>query len=748
MRYELHIEGLDCAACALKIEQAVSNLDGVNRAGLTFATGLMHIESERRDEALVSEVAETVQRLERGARVTPRNQAALSLWEAASPATAEDHSRRDGACPSGCTCALHHEDHGQGDHIHQTNENSRGPAHQHSHSHAGGKASLVLFGVGAAAFAAGWLPLPWWGNMLAFGLAAVLSGWPILLQALRGLRHGNLDENLLVVVAVAAAFAIGEWPEAALVTLLFRLGNFLEDLALSRSRRSIEALAEICPDTAKLVTDAGVKQVEASSLQPGDLMEVAPFDRIAADGIVESGRTNLDASALTGEALPVEAEPGDEVLSGMLNQQGLIRVRVSRTSEDSSAARILRLVEDASAQKGKGERFITRFARVYTPLILIAALVLCVVPTLLVGDFTVWLSRALVFLVASCPCALVISIPLAYFSAIGAASKKGVLIKGGRYVEQLAKCKTVAFDKTGTLTSGKLSVTHVACAGLEEDELLRLAGRLEAHSAHPIALAIAERAGSPAPMEGQYSEIPGHGVRYEGPEGTMLAGSARFLTESGIDTAPLGEASVYIAVNGRAVGAIAIGDSLRPDAADTVARLHALGVERVALLTGDGKEAAERVGAECEVDKIYYSLLPEDKVTCMNELRTQASPAVFVGDGINDAPVLACADVGMAMGFGTDSAIESADGVLSSGRLSRLPDVILLFRRAMRLIHFNTAFALTVKAVVLVLGALGMAPMWMAVFADVGVSMITVLNSSRLLMVRGEPKQGETADPA
>ncbi len=743
MRYELRIEGLDCANCALKIERAVSALNGVERAGLSFATGALHIEASREDAAFATEINRTVHALEGGAVVIPRNPAAEALWSLQEEALLCP-VQGDCECPCGhqhgehrrCPSDNHsHTEQGHARKKGHTHENEHAHSGEHTHSHAGGgRLSIGLFAAAAILFAAGLFDLPGWGKPVCFALSVVLAGWPIFLQALRGLRHISLDENLLVTIAVIAAFAIGEWPEAALVTLLFRLGNYLEDLALSRSRRSIEALAEICPDTARLVTSDGAQEIDARSLRPGDTIEIAPFERIAADGVIESGQTHLDASALTGEAMPVMAGPGDEVLSGMLNQQGLIRVRVSRTSEDSSAARILRLVEDAAGQKGEGERFITRFARIYTPAILVAALLLCLIPTLFVGSFTVWLSRALVFLVASCPCALVISIPLAYFSAIGAASKMGVLIKGGRFVELLSKCRTIAFDKTGTLTTGKLEITEIRCNGVEQERLLRLAGQLEAHSAHPIARVIVERAGSPEALSGQYSEIPGRGVRYQDGNITALAGSARLMAEEGVDCSALGDASVYIALSGKAVGALSIGDRAREDAAETIERLRALGVEQIAMLTGDSSAAAERTAQECGLNQVYSSLLPEDKVARMSELRAGGAPAVFVGDGINDAPVLACADVGIAMGFGTDSAIESADGVLSGSRLSRLPDVIVLFRRAMGMIRFNTVFALAVKAVVLALGALGLAPMWLAVFADVGVSMLTVLNSSRLLL--------------
>ena len=738
MRLECRIEGLDCANCALKVEKALGGIAGVREVGVVFAAGRLHLETDRQDPALAGEILRTVDERERGAVVYPQNAAAKALWQAAG-LPVEVSAQPQGSGP--CHDREHRQDHG-GDcacgncHDHEEHGHDHEHHHDHDHGFGGGKVSLILYAAAAVVFCVGLLPLPPVGKAVAFGLAVGLAGWPVLLQAVRSVRHLDLDENLLLVVAVIAAFAMGEWFEAALVTLLFRLGNLLEDVALSRSRRSIESLAAICPDTARLVTAEGVREVAAETLRPGDLIEVAPFERVAADSVVEEGSSYLDTAALTGESRPVAAGVGDEVRSGVLNGEGLLRLRVMRPSEESAAARVLQLVEDAAAQKGRGERFITRFARVYTPAILAAAVLLCLLPTLLGGTFSEWLYRALVFLVASCPCALVISIPLAYFAAIGSASRQGVLIKGGRFVEQLAACRAVALDKTGTLTTGQLAVTDTQALGLSPAGLLELAGRLEAHSQHPLARAIAAAAGHPDPLPGQYREIPGQGVRVDGENFTALIGSHRLLREAGVEGLELARGTVLVALQGRLAGSLTVSDAPRPDAAATVERLRQMGVQRVALLTGDGETAARQTADACGIDEVYAALLPEDKVVRLRELKEQASPTVFVGDGINDAPVLALADVGLAMGLGTDAAIESADGVLSGSRLARLPDAIRLCRRAMRMVRFNTVFALGVKAAVLVLGALGFAPMWLVVFADVGVTVITVLNSSRLLLTR------------
>ena len=706
IRHLYRLEGLHCANCAAKIEGTLQKDPAVRSARIDLATARLTVEATAGE----NDMEQTVRRI---VRTTEPHVQVVNL---SAPTRGDEKGH---------------------DHEHEHN-------HDHAHQSGGMAAALAVFFGSALLIALSFLPFADWmpgGSWAVFGLraaAALLAGWRTMLSGIRSLFRLKMDENTLMTVAAVAAFAIGESFEGAMVLALFYLGEIFETAAAGRSRKEIEKLAEIRPDTARLQTESGAQTVPAAQVQPGSVILVQPFERIPLDGEIIEGHSNLDASALTGESLPVEAAPGGTVLSGMGNGEGLLRIRTTAGYEQSAASRIIALVEDAAGRKGKVEQFITRFARVYTPAVTLLALLLVAVPSILTGDFVTWLTRGLTFLVASCPCALVISIPLSLFSGVGAASKQGVLIKGGRFEEILSKARAVVFDKTGTLTTGKLSVTDIRPAGgFTAEEVLRLAGVAEARSAHPAAKAVWEKAGRPEPGQGDYAEVPGHGVVYQPENGrAILCGSTRLMEKYKVDINGMEGFSIYLAVDGRLAGGFAVADTLRPDAREALDALRELGMEKLVMLTGDSPSSAAPVADACGLDGYYAGLLPEQKVERMLELKEKYSPILFVGDGINDAPVLAAADAGVAMGLGTDAAIEAADVVLSSNNLSGLADGVKISRRAMGIARFNIVFALTVKAAVLILAALGYAPMAAAVFADVGVSVLSVLNATRILKVK------------
>lgn len=570
-------------------------------------------------------------------------------------------------------------------------------------------------------------------------------------------------------IAVIAAFCLGEFSEAAMVAILFHLGEMLEEKAVNRSRRDIEHLAEIRPDTARLISgedhcdceeheqehqhdhthgvehehcdccehhheEGGERVVPAEQVQIGDVISVHPYERIPLDGKILTGNSSLDSSALTGESMPLEAEPGTEVLSGMMNGQGLITVEVTNDFSNSAASRIIDMVESSAARKGHAEKLITRFAAIYTPIVIVLAVLLMAIPPLLgLGTFTTWFYRALIFLVASCPCALVISVPLGFFAGIGAQSKNGVLVKGGKYVEVLSHPDAVVFDKTGTLTSGKLSVTEIVSTGsLSQQELLQLAASAEQYSSHPAAQAVlAANTGELLPAADP-NEIAGQGVVARVNDKQILCGRQPLMDRYGVETKGH-KASIFIAVDGKLEGMLQLADTVKPDSTEAVRRLKELGVKRVVMLTGDNEQSAAKAAEQCGITEYHAGLLPENKVSLMEQIRKESGRTIFVGDGINDAPVLAASDCGVAMGLGTDAAIEASDVVLTVDRPSKLADAVSLSARSMRVIRFNIAFALIVKAAVLVLAATGFAPMWLAVFADVGVSILSVINATRIL---------------
>ena len=644
-------------------------------------------------------------------------------------------------------------DHGHGhdhsacghDHGHGHDHGACGCGHDHDHEHGcacghdhshGPEAPKWVFPAVVALFALGLvfehvLHLPVWASAVSHGLAAVLSGYGVFIDGVKNLVKLNFTENVLMSIAVIVAFCLGEFGEAAAVAILFNLGERAEEIAESRSRRSITALTEMRPDTARVLRGGAEQIVSPATVAVDEMVAVNPYERIPLDGVIAEGSSYIDNAALTGESVPVEVAPGDSVLSGGVNGSARLVLRVTRAFEDSTASRILRMIEESSARKSNAEKLITRFARVYTPIVLVLAILVAVLPPLLgLGAFTVWLYRALTMLVASCPCALVISVPLGFFAGIGAESKIGMLIKGGKYLEALAKTDAVVLDKTGTITTGTLSVSSVWTAeGVSEQALLKLAASAEALSTHPVAKAIRAAAGD-APEAEEIREIAGRGIEAVVGGKRILAGRSTFLQENGVDVSQLPACTVAIAADGRAVGGIVLADTVKPDSAAAIADMKKTGVREVVMLTGDNETAAQAVAAQVGVTDYRAGLLPQDKAKAVEAMQGRR---VFVGDGVNDAPVLAAADCGVAVGLGSQAAIETADAVLSSGSLALLPRAIRLARRSMNVIRFNIVFALATKAAVILCIPFGFVPMWVGVFADVGVTALTVLNTMRIL---------------
>ncbi|MBR5315606.1 MAG: cadmium-translocating P-type ATPase [Firmicutes bacterium] len=588
-------------------------------------------------------------------------------------------------------------------------------------------------------------------NSIWFFLAAyAIAGYKTIIEAAYGIMNRQfLDENFLMTIASLGAFYCQEYPEAVAVMLFYQVGEFFEHYAVNRSRKSIADLMDIRPDYAVRLREDGTEEtIDPEELSIGDLILVRPGEKVPVDGVVLSGTSTLDTAALTGESLPRDTSPGQEIISGTINVSGALQVQVIRPFEDSTIAKVLDLVENASSKKASVEKFITKFARYYTPLVVLSAVLLAVLPPLLMPQqvFADWLYRAMIFLVISCPCALVISVPLSLFAGVGSASKQGILVKGSNYLEALSNVETFAFDKTGTLTTGRFTVTAISVARKEDlnaDQLLSIAAHGEALSNHPIALSIVEeyeKAGKTVnrALIADYEEIPGKGISCKVDGSLVSCGNAKMMTDLGFDVAAPSNvgSAVYVACNGFYLGYLVVADTLRENSKDTIAALKGLGVNHTVMLTGDRSEIAETVGTTLGIDQILAELLPGDKVSAFESLVTQNNNgrSVFVGDGINDAPVLARADVGIAMGaFGSDAAIEAADIVIMNDDISKLTDVMKIARKTLRICKQNVIFALTIKFGVMILGALGIASMWAAVFADVGVAIIAILNAMRAL---------------
>ena len=587
-------------------------------------------------------------------------------------------------------------------------------------------------------------PLEGYWRLAAFLVPYAIVGWDVLWGALRNIFRGQVfDENFLMALATVGAFCIGEYPEGVLVMLLYQVGELFQDFAVDRSRRSIASLMDIRPDWANVEQENELVQVDPEEVSVGQIIVVKPGERIPLDGVVTEGSSTLDTAALTGESLPRAVEAGDEVISGCVNQSGLLRVQVTKPYGESTVARILELVENSSARKARYENFITRFVRWYTPIVVIAAAVLGLVPPLFMGNWSEWINRALIFLVVSCPCALVISVPLSFFGGIGGASRQGILVKGGNYLEALAHVDTVVFDKTGTLTRGVFHVTAVHPRHVTSEELLEAAALAESYSDHPIAHSLREAYGKPLDNSrlSSVEELSGRGVCAQIDGEKVCVGNHKLMAESGSECHRCHRIGtlVHVSINGQYAGHIVISDEIKEDAPETIAALRQLGVKKSVMLTGDAKEVGEDAARRLGLEEVYAELLPADKVERVEALLAEKSPKsrlAFVGDGINDAPVLSRSDVGIAMGaMGSSAAIEAADIVLMDDKPSKIPTAIRIARKTLRIVRQNIVFALGVKGIVLVLGALGLANMWIAVFADVGVSVIAILNAMRALRV-------------
>ena len=577
--------------------------------------------------------------------------------------------------------------------------------------------------------------------------AYFVIGWDVLWKAARNIAHGQVfDENFLMALATVGAFCTGffgqgEYPEAVFVMLFYQVGELFQSYAVGKSRKSIASLMDIRPDYANVERDGKLLQVDPEEVAVGDTITVKAGEKIPLDGLVLEGSSLVNTSALTGESVPRQVRPGDSVISGCVNQNGLLRVQVTKAFGESTVQKILDLVENASSKKAKAENFITKFARYYTPVVVFCALALAVVPPLFVGNWTGWVQKALIFLVVSCPCALVISVPLSFFGGIGGASRQGILVKGGNYLEVLADTELVVFDKTGTLTKGVFQVTAIHPEGVSQQELLELAALAESYSDHPISRSLKEAWGKALDTArvGQVEELSGRGVRAQVDGKEVWAGNGKLMEEIGLAYRPSGQVGtvVHVAAEGRYLGYILIADEVKPDAKEAIAALKAQGVKKTVLLTGDAKDVGEAVAQELGLDEAYTQLLPGDKVERVEALLQETSPKgklAFVGDGINDAPVLSRADIGIAMGaLGSDAAIEAADLVLMDDKPSKIAKAMEISKRTLRIVRQNIVFALAVKLLVLMLTPFGLANLWEAVFADVGVMVLAILNASRAL---------------
>lgn len=738
---QMQVGGMDCTGCKMKIEGSLERLKGVTEASVTVATGRLVItyNPNQINEATIHDRIKSLGYTIR----EPQSSAPQTTARHHHDHNHHDHNHHDHA-------AGHRHDNG---HTHDGYEENDDP--DHGHNHGDGEFNLkqelppVLLAI--ALFAIAILfeqPLhntPY--NLAEFAFiipAYLLSGWTVLKAAGRNILRGQVfDENFLMTIATLGALAIHQLPEAVAVMLFFRVGELFQEYSVGRSRRSIKALLEVRPDTANLKLNGTVKEVSPETVNVGDVILVKPGEKVPLDGEILEGNSQVDTSALTGESVPRTVKPGDSILAGMINKSGMLTIRVTKLFGESSIAKILDLVENASSKKAATEKFITKFARYYTPVVVFLSLAVALLPPLFIpgASHADWVYRALVLLVISCPCGLVISIPLGYFGGIGGAAKRGILIKGSTFLDSLTAVKTVVFDKTGTLTQGTFKVTQVVTKnGFSETELLTLAAKAESHSNHPVAQSIREAYGEAiADSEvTDYEEIAGHGIRAVVQNQTVIAGNDRLLHREHIDhdTCDVAGTVVHLAVDGRYAGYILIADELKTDAAQAIHDLKRMGVTKTVMLTGDNQTVAQSVARQLGLDQFIAELLPEGKVDEIEKLLDRSGKAklAFVGDGINDAPVIARADVGMAMGgLGSDAAIETADVVLMTDAPSKVAEAIKVAQKTRQIVVQNIVLAMVVKGLFIFLGTLGVATLWEAVFADVGVALLAILNATRVL---------------
>ena len=710
MKHEFILEGLHCANCAAKIEKKLNTDPSYQKVSFSSTTLELEIHSDKED--IRDEVQRTVDAIEDGVTVVEKGHH-----------THTRHEHQD--CHEDC-CHHDHEHHHEHEHDHH---------HDHGHHHGSGqqgaKVKLILLIAAAVCFVAafvlhliGGFDLPC--TILSI-LSAMLAGYDVVIDGVKSVLKRRLDETTLMTVAVVAALILGEFVEGAAVMVLFGIGELLEDKAVEKSRRDIRKLADIRPDTAYIYENGKSREVRAEKVAVGTVLEIPPHTRVPLDGVIIEGSTTIDASSLTGESEPVDASEGTELLSGMMNNDSTVLLRTTKAYADSAATRIVKLVEESSKNKGEHEKLITRFAAIYTPIMIGLAVLIAVIPSLITGNWAEWIHKALVCLVASCPCSIVISVPLSYYAGIGAASKAGVLIKGGKYVETLANAKAFAFDKTGTITDNQISVKEIKSTDhYSSEEIIQLAASAEAHSAHPIANAFtaycADHNISILELK-EHREISGYGVS------AMYGGDTVTVCKAE------GAHGTSVRVNDHEIGVITLCERIRPEASSALHSLKQLGASELVMLSGDKQSACDAVASGLPLDHAYGELLPEDKVRTVERLLNENGSCCFVGDGINDAPVLSMATCGAAMGMGSDAAIEAADIVLSSENLSSLPRAVRLARKTLRVVKANIAFSLLVKAVIILIAVLGLtsAPLWPAVFSDTGVCLLCVLNAVSLI---------------
>ena len=697
------LENLGCAHCASKMEEQIADLDGISEATITFATRQLRV-TAKNPERYLDQIRRICTSIESEVIVKekdpkPKAQAAASETHAASTKKTFSKEKLDTICII---------------------------------------IGAILFVAGEIMEHKGFADT---ATLPVFVIAYLALGGVIVVKAAKNISHGQIfDENFLMSIATLAAFAINDSAEAVGVMLFYRIGELFEEKAVERSRGQIMDAVDLRPEVVNLVAGDDVQVIPSENAQVGDVLLVRPGDRIPLDGVIIEGSSRIDTSPITGEPVPVAVNEGDEITSGCVNTSGQLKIRVEKPLGESMVTRILDSVENAAASKPKIDRFITRFAKVYTPCVVGIAVATALIPSLVTGNWHYWIYTAITFLVMSCPCALVLSIPLAFFSGIGAGSKKGILFKGGLSIEGLSHLGAVVMDKTGTITEGNFQLQKVVTTGeYNEEQLLAMCAGCEQSSTHPIAnsiVAAAKERGISLEKPLSLEEISGHGISAQMPEGKVLCGNRKLMDKFGVTIGELHEAAygseVFMAVNGKFAGYMLISDTIKPDAKNAIASLKKLGLHTV-MLTGDSEDSAQAVGKEAGIDEIYAKLLPEDKLNSLKKIRQEHGTVMFVGDGINDAPVLAGADVGAAMGSGADAAIEAADAVFMNSNVDAIPQSVSIAKNTNRIAWQNVVFALVIKIAVMILGLAGHANMWMAVFADTGVAMICVLNSIRIL---------------
>lgn len=732
MEIKLVLDGLNCANCANKIESKVNKINGVKEATVNFSTSILTVEAheENLKEEIIKEIKSIVKKLEPHVNVEEKVEG-------------KKMNINQDICKSSC-CSTSHSSH---------NENSY--SHEHGHSHEIKENNESVLGyikdnlmliIGAVIYI---IALLYKGNenllsVLLFVASYLVIGGEVIWIAIKNISRGEIfDENFLMSIATLGAFFIGEYPEAVAVMLFYQIGEMFQGYAVSKSRKSISSLMNIRADYANVLRNGEEAKVDPQNVSIDEVIIIKPGERIPLDGIVLDGTSFIDTSALTGESVPREITVGDEILSGAINNNGVLKVKVNKEFGESTVSRILELVENASNKKAPTEKFITKFSKVYTPIVVVIAILVAVIPPLVISGetFSVWIYRALSLLVVSCPCALVVSIPLGFFSGIGAASKKGILVKGGNYLEALKDSEIVVFDKTGTLTKGVFNVTEINPKNISKEELLEITAMGESHSNHPIAISIAKAYGKEINKEEikDYKEISGHGIEVTINDNDVLLGNVKLMKVNNIEFDEIDSIGtiVYVAINGQYKGNIVISDEIKENVDIALRELKNVGIKKTVMLTGDNKRVAEKVAKSIGIDEVYSELLPGDKVSKVEEIldkNNQKGKVLFVGDGINDAPVLARADIGVAMGgIGSDAAIEAADVVLMKDKVEAIAEAIRVSRRTNKILWQNIIFSLGVKIIVMILVVLGLTNMWAAVFADVGVTLIAILNSMRII---------------